>query len=333
MFMRTPTSIEYQRFQSVQWLIVCLFACLIVGMSQGQASAQLPDVKRILFLGDSITHAGGYVSSLEAAILVQHPDRHLELINAGLPSETVSGLSEPGHAGGQFPRPDLHERLQRVLEQVKPELVVACYGMNDGIYYPLGDERFAKFKSGIERLHQAVEQRGAKIIHLTPAYFDALPNKDKLLPAGLDEYRTPYVGYDDVLEHYSNWLLSKRTDGWEVVDVHAAMKSAVQKRRETQPDFSFAKDGVHPNAAGQAVMTGPLAAVWGLKLDDQGRPVHPQAEEIIKLVSQKQQLIKYAWLTATKHVRPGIPTGLPLAEAQAKANELDEKIRAIIASK
>ncbi len=81
------------------------------------------------------------MSSLEAAIVVQHPDRHMQLINVGLPSETVSGLSEPGHAGGQFPRPDLHERLQRVLEQTKPELVVACYGMNDGIYYPLGDDR------------------------------------------------------------------------------------------------------------------------------------------------------------------------------------------------
>ncbi len=290
-------------------------------------SAQLPDVKRIVFVGDSITHAGGYVSSLEAAILVQHPERKMELINVGLPSETVSGLSEPGHAGGQFPRPDLHERLTRVLDQTRPNLVVACYGMNDGIYYPLGDERFAKFKSGIERLHQAVVDRGAKIIHLTPAYFDALPNKDKLLPAGLEEYRSPYVGYDDVLEHYSKWLLSKRSEGWEVYDVHEAMKSAVAKKRLTQPDFTFAKDGVHPDAAGQAIMTGPLATAWQLKLDEKGRPDHPKADEILKLVSQKQQVLKYAWLSATRHVRPGIPAGLPLPEAEAKAAELDQKIR------
>lgn len=301
-----------------------LFGCGVLRANE------LPHAKRIVFVGDSITHAGGYVSSLEAAIIVQHPERHIELINVGLPSETVSGLSEPGHAGGQFPRPDLHERLQRVLDQTKPDLVVACYGMNDGIYYPLGDERFAKFKSGIERLHQAVVDRGAKIIHLTPAFFDSLPNKDKLLPAGLDEYRTPYVNYDDVLEHYSKWLLSKRADGWEVYDVHAAMKSAVMQRRATQPDFAFAKDGVHPNAEGQAVMTGPLAEAWGLKLDDKGLPVHPKAEEIFKLVSEKQQLVKYAWLSATKHVRPGIPAGLSLAEADAKTKELDTKIRALL---
>lgn len=310
-----------------------LFLSCLFLFSQAIVSAQLPDCKRVVFVGDSITHAGGYVSSLEAAILVQHPERHMELINVGLPSETVSGLSEPGHAGGQFPRPDLHERLERVLDQTKPNLVVACYGMNDGIYYPLGDERFAKFKSGIERLHQAVVDRGAKIIHLTPAFFDSLPNKDKLLPAGLDEYRTPYVNYDDVLEEYSKWLLSKRNDGWEVYDVHAAMKSAVMKRRASQADFTFAKDGVHPNAAGQAIMTGPLASAWGLKLDEEGMPVHPKGGEIFKLVSQKQQLLKYAWLSATKHVRPGIPAGLPLVEAEAKARELDEKIRQLIAAK
>ncbi len=304
--------------------------CVALMLSAHGLWAQLPDVQRIVFVGDSITHAGGYVSSLEAAIMVQHPDRHMQLINVGLPSETVSGLSEPGHAGGQFPRPDLHERLQRVLEQTKPDLVVACYGMNDGIYYPLGEERFAKFQSGIERLHQAVVDRGAKIIHLTPAYFDALPNKDKLLPAGRDEYRTPYVGYDDVLEHYSQWLLTKRQAGWEVYDVHAAMKSAVLQRRTQQPDFTFAKDGVHPNAAGQAVMTGPLAQAWGLKLDDNGMPIHPKGEEIFKLVSQKQQVLKYAWLTATKHVRPGIPAGLPIAEAEAKAKEFDDKIRELL---
>ena len=63
----------------------------------------LDGVKRIVFLGDSITYSGGYVDILEAAFRVEHPDRAVEFINIGLPSETVSGLSEPGHAGGQFP--------------------------------------------------------------------------------------------------------------------------------------------------------------------------------------------------------------------------------------
>jgi lysophospholipase L1-like esterase len=107
------------------------------------ATNGVPDARRIVFLGDSITYSGLYVDYIEAVLLTQFPNRDIELINIGLPSETVSGLSEPGHAGGAFPRPNLHERLDRVLQKLKPDLVLACYGMNDGIYYPFGEERFA----------------------------------------------------------------------------------------------------------------------------------------------------------------------------------------------
>lgn len=309
--------------------LLCLMtSAQVCGQSPGAAP---PQVKRIVFLGDSITHAGGYIELIEVAIQVQFPDRRIELLNLGLPSETTSGLSEPGHAGGSFPRPDLHERLVRVLDQSKPDLVVACYGMNDGIYYPLGEERFNKFKQGIERLHAEVEKRGAKIIHLTPALFDPQPIRQRLLPAGLDEYRQPYEGYDDVLEAYSSWLLGRRAQGWEVYDVHGAMKTAVQAARKTDTAFTFSSDGVHPNAAGQAVIAQPLANAWGLKLDAAGLPEHPDAPEILKLVREKQKILKLAWLSATKHLRPGIAAGLPLAETESKAAELDQQIRKLVA--
>ena len=58
------------------------------------------------------------------------------VIDMALPSETVSGLSENGHAGGKFPRPDLLERLDQVLRISRPDVVIACYGMNCGIYQP-----------------------------------------------------------------------------------------------------------------------------------------------------------------------------------------------------
>ena len=314
---------------TIAFLPVMLIASFFADRAHSQVAAP-PNVKRVVFLGDSITHAGGYIDALETALLIQYPERHLELLNLGLPSETTSGLSEPGHAGGQFPRPDVHERLERVLEQTKPDLVVACYGMNDGIYYPLGEERFDKFKSGIERLHQAVESRGAKIIHLTPALFDALPIKTKVLPAGLEAYPQPYEGYDDVLDAYSKWLLSRRADGWQVIDVHDAMKQALLAKRKESPNFTFAGDGVHPNAEGQVVLAGPLAAAWGLKLDADGLPSHQKAKEILSLVREKQKTLKLAWLTATKHVRPGIAVGLPLEEANAKAAKLDQEARALV---
>ncbi|MBM3964677.1 MAG: SGNH/GDSL hydrolase family protein [Planctomycetes bacterium] len=313
-------------------LACALFLACLLG-DNVRAQGHLPDANRIVFLGDSITHSGGYIVSLESAVLAQHPERHMEFLNLGLPSETVSGLSEPGHAGGQFPRPDLHERLQRVLEQTRPDLVVACYGMNDGIYYPLSEERFAKFKSGIERLHELVEKSGSQILHLTPAFFDALPLRDRLLPAGLEEYRQPYQGYDDVLEAYSEWLLSKKKDGWIVLDTHAAMKQAVLLKRQSNPQFTFAGDGVHPDAAGQAVIAEPLATAWGLSLDEKGLPPHPQSQSVFDTISKKQNTLKLAWLSATRHTRPGIGPGLPIDQARTQAAELDRKARDLLAEK
>jgi lysophospholipase L1-like esterase len=299
------------------------------------SGGEFPEVGRIVFLGDSITHAGGYVQRLEAAMRLQMPQRQVEFLNLGLPSETVSGLSEPGHAGGQFPRPVLRERLDRILQQTKPDLVVACYGMNDGIYYPLSEDRMAKFREGIEELHRKVEASGAVIIHMTPAFFDAQPIQDRLLPAGLDEYRQPYAGYDEVLETYSKWLLEQRSRGWKVIDLHGAMKQAVQDRRKSAPDFTFAADGVHPNEEGQAVVAGPLAREWGLQLDDQGKPQVPQGKSIdsdrlFQLVAQKQRLLQLAWLSSTGHLRPGIPQGVPQQQANEEASKIDQQIHQMV---
>jgi lysophospholipase L1-like esterase len=271
------------------------------------------------------------VAILESALRAQYPNDPIpELINLGLPSETVSGLSEPGHAGGAFPRPNLHERLGRILAESKPDLVVACYGMNCGMYYPLSQDRFDQFKSGIERLHSDVEKTGAKIIHLTPAFFDALPIRDRLLPDGLDEYRQPYAKYDDVLEAYSKWLLEQRSRNWTVLDVHGAMKSAVMKARESNPNFTLASDGVHPNASGQAIVAKPLAEHWGLSLDADGLPKHPKSKELLELVANKQNKLKLAWLSITKHTRPGIPEGQKLDQVTLENKQIDEKIAQLL---
>ena len=104
-------------------LCLLLIACLAVH-ARG-ADELLPAARRVLFLGDSITHSGQYVEVIEAYFATRFPERTIEFLNLGLPSETVSGLSEEGHAGGSFPRPDLHERLARVLEKTKPDTVLA----------------------------------------------------------------------------------------------------------------------------------------------------------------------------------------------------------------
>jgi len=303
-----------------------------------EATNFLPGVRRVVFLGDSITYSGQYVDYLEAYALTRFPEQRIEFLNLGLPSETVSGLSEPGHAGGSFPRPDLHERLGRILDRTKPELIVACYGMNDGIYYPFSEERFEKFRQGILRLRELAQAAGARVFHVTPPTFDPLPLAGRTLPAGREEYREPYEGYNDVLDRYSSWLLEQRAQGWKVVDAHGPMNRHLAEHRKLNPDYRLAGDGVHINAAGHWLIAQQLLLALGAPEEVGTMPdvqallsTNARGAEFLRLLQERQRLTKDAWLTAVGHQRPGMSKGLPLADAQQRADDLDLKIRALAA--
>ena len=293
----------------------------------------LPGVKRIVFLGDSITYSGQYVDAFETFLFLRFPDRRFEIINVGLPSETVSGLSEDGHAGGQFPRPDLHERLDRVLAKTKPDLIFACYGMNDGIYLPFDEGRFAKFRDGMERLRAKAKAAGAEVIHLTPPTFHPLAARNK---PGADGQPPPKTlgGYNEVLDRYAAWLLEQRAKGWRVIDLHGQMNAFIETQRKTNPDFVFANDGVHANDAGHALMAEQLIAGlapaeldWWRKTQDVEYFHTTKAKAFTGAIRQRGRILTDAWLNDTGHLRPGMAKGLPLDEAQAKAAELEKQIR------
>ena len=283
----------------------------------------VPEVRRVVFLGDSITYGGYYVSDVIAYQRSREPSRQIEFINVGLSSENTSGLSEPGHAGGKFPRPDLHERLARVLDKTKPDLVIACYGMNDGIFMPYDAARFQAFTNGMTWFHDAVEKSGAKIIHVTPPIFD--------------EVNGGHAGYAEVLDKSSEWLVMQRTNGWRVVDLHTPMKLALAAGRAKNPAFTFAKDGVHPDERGHWLMAKTILTMLGAKdLDGITNASgmfsnQDDGKELLDLIHRQSSVMKDAWLTDIGHKRPQKP-GLPLAEAQTKAAEIETQIQKLLPS-
>lgn len=272
---------------------------------------------RVLFLGDSITQDGRWATLVEGALRNIDIYRDAEVVNMGLGSETVSGLSEDGHAGGKFPRPDLHERLGRVLTAYKPTLVFACYGMNDGIYLPLDPQRQAAHEKGATRLKEEVEKTGGRIIFLSaPLFMPDTPEKDT-------------QGYDKVLDAYAAWLVSMRGKGWETVDIRPDLKRAVADAKAKDPAFIYAKDGVHPGGDGHRFI-GEAAAkgLWPL-LKLPGQPVLPTGDAL-KILSERAGVLEYAWLSETKHLRPGVKAGLPLDEAKKRADELMVKYKEVV---
>lgn len=289
----------------------CLLGTLMVFVLSLRAGAASP---RVAILGDSITYGGRWATLVESALRGTPEFAEAEIVNFGLGSETVSGLSEPGHAGGKFPRPCLHERLDRILDAYQPTLVLACYGMNDGIYLPPDAARFQAYRDGIEKLKTTVENQGGKIIFITPPLYNADKPSD-------DPYR-----YDAVLDHFSYYLATRPETGWQVINIRPDLKKAVATAKREQPGFIYSKDNIHPGDEGHDFIAKSICDQLWPMLKLPGSPRFAQGEALAVLL-RRNELLKLAWLTKTRHIRPGIPAGLPLDEADAQAKILMEEYR------
>lgn len=279
--------------------------------------------KRIVFLGDSITASGQYVAMFDAWMIAQHWDKTPQVIDCGLPSETVSGLSEEGHAGGQFPRPDLFERLDRVLALTKPDLVFACYGINCGIYEPFDEARFASYQAGYKRLKEKVEAIGCKLIVVTPPFYDDLRSPRKF-------------SYNEVLDRYSAWLVEQRKSGWQVIDLHTAMTNKVRDARKADAKFTVQPDGVHPSREGHWLMAAELIRACG---DDRAASASSPEEmlkqikcpvAVLSLSEQRVNVLRDSYVATAGHKRPGVAKGLAVDEAEREAKEITLKIEQLL---
>lgn len=237
---------------------------LLLVASEGAWGAEWPprDGLRVVFLGDSITQDGTYVRYMDAYLETRFPDRKIEVINLGLSSETLSGLTEPVHP---YPRPDVRARLARALEMTKPNIVFVCYGMNDGIYAPPDPARIGPYRRGVATVVEAIKAAGAEVIIGTPPPFDPRPIRPKTAPLSASGfgYSHPYIDYDGVLGLYADLLLTKRVDGWTVADIHGATRDALNFLRAADPNFTLAQDGVHPMSDGHWLIARPFLEAWG----------------------------------------------------------------------
>jgi lysophospholipase L1-like esterase len=279
---------------------MAVLAVLIVAGPSAAAEEKflLRDGQRVVFLGDSNTFAGHFIAYLDAYLVTRFPGQKFELLNLGLPSETVSGLSEPDHP---YPRPDVHDRLDRVLAKTKPDVVVACYGMNDGIYYPFSEERFKKYQEGMRRLVERCEKAGAKVVLMTPPPFDGQPVKAKLLPATADKFSwlRPFEDYDAVLGRYAEWLLTWREKGYVVVDLHAALDRSLKDRRADEPKYSFSGDGIHPNATGHWLIAQAVLGAWHAPAEADAVEIDAKAATVkrgkVSDLTVKDDVIRFSW--------------------------------------
>ena len=286
-------------------LLACLLATVVVACAQ---SAEALAGKRSVVLGDSITQGGTYVSFMDYFLQKSRPQLRFEVYPLGLSSETLSGLSEAGHAGGKFPRPSLFERLGRTLEKMKPEVVFACYGINDGIYQPLDETRFKDFQTGVTKLLDQCQAAGVKQVYLvTPPIFDATTKPGEF-------------NYDSVMTAYAAWEVQLKRPGLTVIDLHTAMRKARDARTEV-----FSRDRVHPGDDGHLLMARTILAGAGVTTPDVTAK-EAMADPLFKAVDQLRKLRASKWMAYVGYSRERVVAPTPLGDADEQVAKLQAKV-------
>lgn len=341
------TSIR-SRMLSAATFLTCLLMALPSGF--GQFSFQNGD--RVLFIGDSITQDGRYVDLVQGYLWARHPDLGLTIINAGLSSETVSGITEPVHP---FPRPNILDRIERVLMLADPDIVFVCYGMNDGIYHPVEDRITDAYRNGLQQVLTAIDKAGAKAYLLSPPVFDVnAPGIQKSLKnASTDEpygYRRPFEQYDSTLIALTNIMQSYQQDPRVLgyIDVHASTHDFLMNAKQANADFTYG-DGVHPPLEGHAAMArailigldepepviiSTMANVFGIRppgTSAEELPSHASADQIRELLFKRGRTLS---AIVRERVSPksdgaGIADfaeGPAMRQATKDAEEIREKI-------
>lgn len=296
------------------------------------AAAPLEGIQRIVFLGDSITQAGDYVTDVECWLISQ--GHRIEVLDIGLSSETATELTpseNEGHAKAHgFPRPFIGDRLDRSLALTKPDLLFVCYGMNDASALPEGPEGLRRYSEAINRLREAALRAGAKRV-----VFCTAPVHDPVKPIAPD--KNPH---ERNLVVYRDWLLSKRAEGWDVVDIHGPMRRDLDAARKTNPAFRFQPDGVHPDRQGHWVMAREILAQF-FKANLAGISSAPEffqknGAAIRELVDRRREILFSSLMTLIGHQRPhvpggpGVPPGPSPTTAQGQADEISHSIHSLL---
>jgi len=286
--------------------------------------------ERWVFLGDSITMDGRYVDYIETWFLLNEANAP-EIIDLGLSSETVSGLSEPDHP---FPRPCVHTRLKKVLERTHPDMVIACYGMNCGIYHPFSPERFNAYRRGILRLIAEIRKAGADIILLTPPPFVGRVRPRKP-PADGESYgfKRPAPEYNDVLGKYAHWILSLDSrEGIRAFNTRPPIEKFMDK--------CYNKGPVHPNAFGHELIAEALLQALGketgseiLETGVSPRDSNPKRKAINALVRQQRMIYDRVLLNDIGHGNPHVMKRgkTTLIKAREKVKSINEQIKRLSA--
>jgi len=222
----------------------CVLAVLLSGGSMTAARAEnlLKPGDRMAICGDSITEQKNYSVIIEDYLLMCQPVSNLQAAQFGWGGETTWGFAP---------------RMGNDVLWTKPTVASVNYGMNDGGYGPVQEERINNYRTKTIDIIQQFKTAGVRTIIITgPGAVDADAYHHGKKDAEL--YNKTLAAYGEAARQVAN------ENGAIFADMHGTMVQAMEKFKARHPDKSFVgNDGIHPENVGHMVMAYTILKALG----------------------------------------------------------------------
>ena len=201
-------------------------------------TGRFADGERIVFVGDSITHGGGFVADLQLFQSLRHPGSGARILNAGISGGTAAQALT---------------RFDNDIMKLHPDRVFVMFGMND-VNRSVWKDAAPDAASAGHR-EQALSAYAANMRELTDRFAAAHVKTVLVTPSPYDQYtvreKENLVACNDGLGRCADTvrdLAAERHLG--LVDFHRPLTELQQ----AHPETVFCPDRVHPQDVGHLLM-------------------------------------------------------------------------------
>ncbi|UYQ94437.1 SGNH/GDSL hydrolase family protein [Chitinophaga horti] len=234
--------------------ICSLSLCVAALQSQAQVKP-FQQNDRVIFVGNSITEAGAYVSYIYLYYMTHFPGQRLVIMNGGIGGDKAS---------------DIYRRLDYDILAKKPNVMVLTFGMNDTGYFEFNEdnaaERAKQRIAASEASYKLVEQRLLQMPALRKILMSS-PPYDETAKIGGAVFRGKQAALAEVVKFQE---AAARKNGWDFADLYRPMTALNVKLQQQDSTFTLiGGDRIHPGNAGHLVMAAEFLKSQGLA----GKPV------------------------------------------------------------
>lgn len=202
------------------------------------------EADRVIFIGDSITHSGGYTAAVYDYYVTRFPKRSVAFMNAGISGDwTSDGIGRidwdilaraPTVANIMFGTNDVGRWLYDPALVATPELLAQRQSM------------IATFNSNIDLLSSSIAGAGVRVnLVTTPPYDQTVQSTAPNAPGVDDALASIATSQHDLAQ----------LRGFGFVDIHTPMAELTRQLQAKNPSFSLlGPDRVHPSELGHFIM-------------------------------------------------------------------------------